>query len=289
VAIRGEFVLISYIQLGTVPYSLGLTLQQKLVDARRTGTIGDVLLLLEHPAVITLGKNADKKNVLASREQLAAKGVELFDCDRGGDVTYHGPGQLVGYPIFDLKTLGKQADGSPKTVWPVDFMRKLEEVLIRTCAEFGVLTARVPGLTGVWTRPLQGLQEAGQQPDPQRAAQKKLAAMGIHVSRGVTSHGFAFNVTNDLDHFKLIVPCGISDKPVTSLNAELQARHPNRTVAPPSVPEVTQYVVRNFEVVFGHEMKEVATVDELLGAKVGVPARAPQELKATQEEDGYFA
>jgi lipoyl(octanoyl) transferase len=280
---------ISYIQLGTVPYSLGLTFQQKLVDARRSGAIGDVLLLLEHPAVITLGKNADKKNVLASREQLAAKGVELFDCDRGGDVTYHGPGQLVGYPIFDLRRLGKNADGSPKTLWPVDFMRKLEEVLIRTCAEFGVLTARVQGLTGVWTRPLQGLQEAGQQPDPQRAAQKKLAAMGIHVSRGVTSHGFAFNVTNDLDHFKLIVPCGISDKPVTSLNAELQARHPNRTVAPPSVPEVAQYVVRNFEVVFGHEMKEVATVDELLGAKVGVLARAPKELKATQEEDGYFA
>jgi lipoyl(octanoyl) transferase len=271
---------ISYIQLGTVPYSLGLTLQQKLVDARRAGAIGDVLLLLEHPAVITLGKNADKKNVLASREQLAAKGVELFECDRGGDVTYHGPGQLVGYPIFDLRALG---------VWPVDFMRKLEEVLIRTCAEFGVLTARVPGLTGVWTRPLQGLQEAGQQPDPQRAAQKKLAAMGIHVSRGVTSHGFAFNVTNDLDHFKLIVPCGISDKPVTSLNAELQARHPNRTVAPPTVAEVAQYVVRNFQVVFGHEMKEVATADELLGAKVGVPAKPPRELREMKEEDGYFA
>jgi lipoyl(octanoyl) transferase len=280
---------ISYVQLGTVPYALGLELQQKLIEARKASAIGDVLLLLEHPAVITLGKNADKKNVLASREQLAAKGVELFECDRGGDVTYHGPGQLVGYPIFDLKTLGKNADGSATTVWPVDFMRKLEEVLIRTCAEFGVLTARVPGLTGVWTRPLKGLQEAGQQPDPQRAAQKKLAAMGIHVSRGVTSHGFAFNVTNDLDHFRLIVPCGISDKPVTSLNAELQARHPNRTVAPPTVAEVAQYVVRNFEVVFGREMKEVATVDELLGAKVGVPARPPRELREMKEEDGYFA
>src|SRR4051812_15444742 len=286
--------MISYIQLGTVPYSLGLTLQRKLVDARRAGAIGDVLPLLEHPAVITLGKNANTKNVLASREQLAAKGVELHECDRGGDVTYHGPGQLVGYPIFDLKTLGKNADGSATTVWPVDFMRKLEEVLIRTCAEFGVLTARVPGLTGVWTRPLKGLQEAGQQPDPQRAAQKKLAAMGIHVSRGVTSHGFAFNVTNELDHFKLIVPCGISDKPVTSLNAELQARHPNRTVAPPTVAEVAQYVVRNFEVVFGQEMREVATVEELLGAKVGVPMREPREVREMKqgeprEEDGYFA
>jgi lipoyl(octanoyl) transferase len=271
---------INYIQLGSVPYSQGLELQRKLVEARKAGEVGDVLLLLEHPAVITLGKNADNKNVLASREQLAAKGVELFDCDRGGDVTYHGPGQLVGYPIFDLRALG---------VWPVDFMRKLEEVLIRTCADFGVLTARVPGLTGVWTRPLKGLQEAGQQENAQRSAQKKLAAMGIHVSRGVTSHGFAFNVTSDLDHFKLIVPCGIADKPVTSLNAELQARHPNRTVAPPTVPEVAHYVVQNFATVFGHEMKEVATVDELLGAKVGVPIRPPKELRELQEEDTYFA
>ena len=123
--------MISYVQLGTVPYSLGLELQRKLVDARRAGAIGDVLLLLEHPAVITLGKNADPKNVLASREQLGAKGVELFECDRGGDVTYHGPGQLVGYPVFDLRTAGRDPEGRPATIWPVDFMRKLEEVLIR--------------------------------------------------------------------------------------------------------------------------------------------------------------
>jgi lipoyl(octanoyl) transferase len=151
-----------------------------------------------------------------------------------------------------------------------------------------VLTARVPGLTGVWTRPLKGMQEAGQQENAERSAQKKLAAMGIHVSRGVTSHGFAFNVTNDLDHFKLIVPCGISDKPVTSLNAELQARHPNRSVAPPTVAEVARYVVGNFATVFGHEMKEIATVDELLGAKVGVPVRAPRELREIAEDDTYF-
>jgi lipoyl(octanoyl) transferase len=277
---RGSDV-ISYVQLGTVPYSQGLELQRKLVEARKAGAIGDVLLLLEHPAVITLGKNADKKNVLASREQLARQGVELFDCDRGGDVTYHGPGQLVGYPVFDLKKLG---------VWPVDFMRKLEEVLIRTCAEFGILTTRVKGLTGVWTRPLHGMQEAGQRENAERFSQRKLAAMGIHVSRGVSSHGFAFNVTNDLDHFKLIVPCGIADKPVTSLNAELQARNPNRTVAPPTVPEVAQYVINNFATVFGHEMKEVATVDELLGAKVGVPATAPREVQRLGgEEDTYLA
>ena len=273
--------MISYVQLGRVPYAQGLELQRKLVAARKAGEIGDVLLLLEHPAVITLGKNADKKNVLASREQLAKRGVELFDCDRGGDVTYHGPGQLVGYPIFDLKQLG---------VWPVDFMRKMEEVLIRTCAEFGILTTRVKGLTGVWTRPLHGMQEAGQQESAERFSQKKLAAMGIHVSRGVTSHGFAFNVTNDLDHFKLIVPCGISDKPVTSLNAELQARNPNRTVAPPTVHEVAQYVVNNFATVFGNEMKEVPTVEELFGAKVGVPASAPKTVQQMAgEEDTYLS
>jgi lipoyl(octanoyl) transferase len=279
---------ISYVQLGLVPYAQALELQRRLIDARKQGAIGDVLLLLEHPPVITLGKNAKAENVLASRAQLKAKGVELFECDRGGDVTYHGPGQLVGYPIFDLRTLGRAADGSPQTVWPVDFMRKLEEVLIRTCADFGVLTTRIAGLTGVWTRPLKGLQEAGQLEDPRRASEKKVAALGIHVSRGVTSHGFAFNVTSDLDHFQLIVPCGIADKPVTSLNAELQARHPNRTVAPPSVAEAAQYVVRNFELVFGHEMKEVATVDELLGAKVGVPARAPRELRQLKEEESSW-
>ncbi|HTK96098.1 MAG TPA: lipoyl(octanoyl) transferase LipB [Terriglobales bacterium] len=272
--------MISYIQLGLVPYAQGLELQRKLVAARKAGEIGDVLLLLEHPAVITLGKNADRKNVLASREQLAQKGVALFDCDRGGDVTYHGPGQLVGYPIFDLRQLG---------VWPVDFMRKLEEVLIRACADFGLLTTRVQGLTGVWTRPLKGMQEAGQQESGARFVPKKLAAMGIHVSRGVTSHGFAFNVTSDLEHFRLIVPCGIADKPVTSLNAELQSRHPNRTVAPPTVAEAAEYVVRNFGLVFGQAMQEVATVDELLGAKVGVPAKAPKELREMREEDTYLA
>jgi lipoyl(octanoyl) transferase len=276
---------ISYVQFGLVPYAQALELQRRLIDARKQGAIGDVLLLLEHPAVITLGKNAKAENVLASRAELKAKGVELYECDRGGDVTYHGPGQLVGYPIFDLRTAGRGHDGAPTTLWPVDFMRKLEEVLIRTCADFGVLTTRIAGLTGVWTRPLKGLQEAGQLEDPRRSAEKKIAALGIHVSRGVTSHGFAFNVTSDLDHFQLIVPCGIADKAVTSLNAELQARHPNRTVAPPSVAEAAQYVVQNFERVFGREMKEVATVDELLGAKVGVPARAPRELRQLEGKE----
>lgn len=283
--------MISYVQLGLVPYAQGLELQRRLVEARKQGAVGDVLLLLEHPAVITLGKNAKVEHVLASRAQLAAQGVELYECDRGGDVTYHGPGQLVGYPIFDLRTLGRAEDGSPQTLWPVDFMRKLEEVLIRSCADFGVLTTRVAGLTGVWTRPLAGgLAEAGQNAPTERAEPKKIAAMGIHVSRGVTSHGFAFNVANALDHFRLIVPCGIADKPVTSLDAELQARHPNRSVARVSVAEAAQYVVRNFELVFGQEMKEVATVGELLGAQVGVPARPPKELReARGEEESFWA
>lgn len=281
--------MIAYLHLGLVPYAQALALQRHLIALRKAGEIGDVLLLLEHPPVITLGKNSRREHVLASREQLAAQGVELFECDRGGDVTYHGPGQLVGYPIFDLKTLGRGADGAPQTLWPVDFMRKLEEALIRTCAEFGVLSTRVPGLTGVWTRPLKGLQEAGQNESAERRSQKKLAAMGIHVSRGVTSHGFAFNVTNDLDHFQLIVPCGISDRTVTSLDAELRARHPNRTVAPATVEEVARYVVQNFALVFGHEMKPVATVEALRGGQVGVPARPPKELRELHEEDTYLA
>jgi lipoyl(octanoyl) transferase len=140
--------LISLIQLGTVDYATGLRLQQQLVALRKDGKIGDVLLLLEHSPVITLGRNAKAANVIASPELLAQRGVELFECDRGGDVTFHGPGQIVGYPIFDLRGFAKP-DG--KRLGVVEFVRRLEEVLIRTCADFAIPTQRVPGLTGVWT------------------------------------------------------------------------------------------------------------------------------------------
>jgi len=144
--------LISVIQTGTVDYATGLHLQQKLIVLRTAEKIGDVLLLLEHKPIITLGRNAKATNVIASPELLTQRGVELFECDRGGDVTFHGPGQLVGYPIFDLRSHATP-DGKRKTLGAVEFIRRLEEVLIRTCADFAIPTKRVPGLTGVWTNP----------------------------------------------------------------------------------------------------------------------------------------
>src|SRR5580658_4070609 len=150
VKIRGKLNLISLVQLGTVDYATGLRLQQQLVDLRKEEKIGDVLLLLEHSPVITLGRNAKAANVIASPELLAQRGVELFECDRGGDVTFHGPGQIVGYPIFDLRGFATP-DGKRKTLGAVEFIRRLEEVLIRTCADFAIPTKRVLGLTGVWT------------------------------------------------------------------------------------------------------------------------------------------
>ena len=144
--------MISVLQLGALDYATGLRLQQRLVDLRKENRIGDVLLLLEHSPVITLGRNAKQKNILASPELLAQRGVEVFECDRGGDVTFHGPGQLVGYPIFDLRAIATP-DGKRKTLGAVDYVRRLEEVLIRTCADYGIPAARICGLTGVWTNP----------------------------------------------------------------------------------------------------------------------------------------
>src|SRR3954463_11406897 len=202
---------INVLYLGRVDYAIALELQQTLVRLVKEKRITHTLLLLEHPPVITMGRNSAPQNIVASREFLATNGVELHETDRGGDVTFHGPGQLVGYPIFDLRGFSG-SDGKHKTLYPVEFMRKLEEVIIRTCAEYGAVTQRVKGLTGVWTRPIAGV-TASKEP-------AKLCAMGIHISRGVTSHGFALNVSTDLKGFQSIVPCGISDKPVTSLNRE---------------------------------------------------------------------
>src|ERR1700688_4666971 len=183
--------MISLIQLGTVDYATGLRLQRQLVASRKEEKIGDVLLLLEHSPVITLGRNAKAANVVASPEMLAERGVELFECDRGGDVTFHGPGQLVGYPIFDLRGFSSP-NGQRRTLGAVEYVRRLEEVLIRTSADFRIAAERVAGLTGVWTTRIEA----------------KIAAIGVHISRGVTSHGFAFNVNTDLEYFKLIIPCG---------------------------------------------------------------------------------
>src|SRR5580700_7555102 len=177
--------IIQVLNLGRVPYETALHLQRTLSQLRKAGRIGNTLLLLEHPPVITLGRNASLDNVLASPEFLAQRGVELFEIDRGGDVTFHGPGQLVAYPIFDLRSF------DPK-VGAVEFVRRLEEVLIRTCGDFGIGTQRIKGLTGVWTYALRNKPEA------------KIAALGVHISRAVTTHGFALNVTTDLDFFDLI-------------------------------------------------------------------------------------
>jgi lipoyl(octanoyl) transferase len=192
-------------RLGIVPYAEALEFQKRLVDDRRAGRIPDQLLLLEHPPVITLGVKArnDRSHVVAPPDALAAEGVELFESGRGGDVTYHGPGQLVGYPVLDLR---------PDRCDVHRYVRDLEEVLIRTAAAFDVRAGRVPGLTGVWV------------------GSEKLAAIGVRIARWVTSHGFAINVNTNLAHFDFIVPCGIRDKGVTSLGRLLGRGVPVATV-----------------------------------------------------------
>ena len=281
-------ILISVIQLGTVDYSTGLHLQQQLVALRKEEKIGDVLLLLEHAPVITLGRNANAANIVASRELLAQRGVELFECDRGGDVTFHGPGQIVGYPIFDLRGFATP-DGRRKTLGAVDFVRHLEEVLIRTCADFAIPTKRVAGLTGVWTDtpPLSSRAEENDSQNrslesrdlgfSSRHPESKLAAIGVHISRSVTSHGFALNVNTDLSYFDLIIPCGITSKPVTSMQRELGGALDLNAVA--------ESISRNFGVVFSSQMLWVETLDALLGRPVGVPMKPPAELRQLHRED----
>ncbi|HVW04471.1 MAG TPA: lipoyl(octanoyl) transferase LipB [Vicinamibacterales bacterium] len=209
-------------RLGRVAYTAGLELQQQLVDERRTGAIGDTLLLLEHPPVITTGARARgaRTNVVASADVLAREGIEIFDTGRGGDVTYHGPGQLVGYPIFDLR---------PDRQDVHRYVRDLEEALIVAIARFGITGTRVPGLSGVWVG--------------ERDREEKIAAIGVRISRWITSHGFALNVSTDLRHFQLIVPCGIADRGVTSI-----ARVLGRAVA---MADVEDAVVDGVHEVFG--------------------------------------
>ena len=206
---------IHLLSLGRVPYAEALEIQQRVIAARKQDLIGDTLLLLEHPPVITLGRNASRANILASDEWLASRGVEVHEINRGGDVTYHGPGQLIGYPIVDLR--GEWPGKRGPHLGPVDFVRLMEEALIRTCADFGVMAKRIPKCTGVWT--FGGGDETSAMAIPE-IREKKLAAIGVHVSQGVTSHGFALNVTTDLGDFDWIVPCGIKDRGVTSLELE---------------------------------------------------------------------
>jgi lipoyl(octanoyl) transferase len=204
-------------RLGVVAYQDALDLQRQLVEDRKAGRVADQLLLLEHPPVITLGVRTrhDRSHVLQTPESLAAQGIALYEAGRGGDVTYHGPGQLVGYPILDLK---------PDRCDVHRYVRDLEEVLIGTVAAFGIEAGRVAGLTGIWV------------------ASDKLAAIGVRISRWVTSHGFALNVNTNLDHFSLIIPCGIADKGVTSMERLLGHRVP--------MAEVEGEVERQFARIF---------------------------------------
>ena len=207
--------------LGTVPYAEGLDLQSELVERRRRGEVVDQLLLLEHPHVITLGTGARDSHILADEEERARMGIELFEIGRGGDVTYHGPGQLVGYPILDLKPDRKDLHR---------YLRELEEVLIRTLSHYGIESSREEGLTGVWV------------------PQGKIAAIGVRVSSGwITSHGFALNVAPDLRYFDTIVPCGLHDKPVASLAGLL-----GRQISP---QEVVGTLTKAFEEVFQRSVR----------------------------------
>jgi lipoyl(octanoyl) transferase len=285
--------MIQYLYLGRVGYDEGLRLQAEVAGLVGDGRAGNVLLLLEHPPVLTLGRNAKRANILASGEFLKRRGVTVHEINRGGDVTYHGPGQLVGYPIFDLRTLRAASGGR---MGPVDFVRGMEEALIRLCGRFGVRAGRISGLTGVWC----GLRtEIGDQrseisfpaeerlhyPTGASSTERKIGAIGIHVARGITSHGFAFNVTTNLRDFELIVPCGIADHAVTSL-----AREVENPEALPTLEEIARMTAREFGLVFGAPMVEVeslAALRELAEAQqlsVPLPAedtplRIPSEVE----------
>jgi lipoyl(octanoyl) transferase len=206
-------------------YGKALELQQHLVADRKQGLIPDQLLLLEHPHVITLGRNGRLDNLLASEEVLRRSGISFHPTDRGGDITYHGPGQIVGYPILDLREWKRDV---------VEYVRTIEQVIIDTLASFGIEAGRIAGLTGVW------------------AKDKKVAAIGVHISRWVTSHGFALNHTTDLTYFQYIVPCGLT-KPVTSMR-ELGS--------PASREEVTAELARKFARRFGLDVQRVESLTE---------------------------
>jgi lipoyl(octanoyl) transferase len=254
--------MIEYLYLRRMGYAEALELQREVVELRYEGRVDNTLLLLEHEPVLTLGRNADRSNILATDVMLAQRGISVHDINRGGDVTYHGPGQLVGYPIFDLRSM---SNGSGGRLGPVDFVRRIEETLIRLCAGYGVVTGRVAGRTGVWTQST----AAG-------VDEKKIGAIGIHVSRGITSHGFAFNLTTDLRDFQWIVPCGIADRAVTSLELEMSTGRPV-----PSLEEAADAAARCFGQIFGEPVLALENLAALRSGEreVGTPMRRPAEVE----------
>ena len=220
------------IDLGLIGYAEAWALQKRIVAARKAGAIEDVLLVCEHPHVITQGRNGKREHLLASEHVLRQKGVEYYETSRGGDITYHGPGQIVGYPILNLGAIRRDV------VW---YVRMLEGAMIRATSEFGITAERVAGKTGIWVK-------SGD-------TEEKLAAIGVHISRWVTSHGFAYNVSTDLRYFDLIEPCGIADRKATLLEKLL-----GRTV---EQEEVAPRIARHLGELFGREMQE-ASKKELL-------------------------
>jgi lipoyl(octanoyl) transferase len=234
------------IDLGLMGYAEAWALQKRVVAARKSGLVEHVLLFCEHPHVITLGRNGKREHLLASENVLRQKGVEFFETSRGGDITYHGPGQIVGYPILNLGAIRRDV------VW---YVRMLEEAMICATAEFGITAERVAGKTGIWARC--------------ESTEEKLAAIGVHISRWVTSHGFAYNVSTDLRFFDLIVPCGIADRKATSLEKLLE-----RNVEPDDVaPRIATHLGK----LFGLEMKEASKMElleKLEHAEQSVPVSA---------------
>jgi lipoyl(octanoyl) transferase len=221
--------ILNYCDLGIIDYQEAWDLQKEVLEMRVDEKINDAFFLLEHPHTYTLGKVADKRNLIGSQDYLMQNKISVFDIDRGGDITYHGPGQIVGYPIINLKK------------WKQDthkYLRSLEEVIIKTCAEYGLTGIRDPKYTGVWI------------------GDNKIAAIGIKVSRWVTMHGFAFNINTDLDFFSGIIPCGIADKGVTSLKNEL-----NKLI---DISIVKEKLVNNFKNIFEYEDAIAISKDELM-------------------------
>lgn len=237
------------VDLGLIRYGPGFELQRTLVAARKADAVPDVLLLCEHPHAITLGRNGHQENLLASAHLLRQMNVEFHATDRGGDITYHGPGQIVGYPILNLAAIRRDIG------W---YMRQLEETLIRAATDFGLTAGRRAGMAGVWA----------ENADSREADRlEKLAAIGVHLSRWVTSHGFAYNVSTDLRYFDLIVPCGLQGKRATSLE-RLLGRAVQRE-------EVSEGIVKHFGELFGREMKRVSrTVLEENLSRHEAPAHA---------------
>jgi lipoate-protein ligase B len=234
------------VDLGLIPYGEAYALQKRIVAARKLGAIEDVILFCEHPHVITQGRNGKREHLLASENVLRQKGVEFFETSRGGDVTYHGPGQIVAYPILNLGAIRRDV------VW---YVRMLEEAMIRATAEFGIAAEREAGKTGVWVGEAKML--------------AKLAAIGVHISRWVTSHGLAYNVSTDLRNFDLIVPCGIAGRKATSLEKLL-----GRSV---KLDEVKPRLAKHLGEIFGLELQEagrVALLEKLATVEQPVAATA---------------